>query len=266
MSNIAASIITIGDELLIGQTTDTNSGWIAKRLNEQGIDLRRRVAVGDDRKAIITALDDEMANASLVIITGGLGPTADDITKPLLLEYFGGKMRVDERTLTHVREIFERFKRPVLARNMKQAEVPDTCTVLFNSRGTAPGMWFEKDNKVVIALPGVPHEMMGIMEDEVLPRLLQHFKSDAIVHYSIITAGEGESFIAEKIQDIEESLPGHIKLAYLPGARMVKLRLTAKGPDEATLKAELAIHQSAIVERLSDIVISLEDVPLETIL
>jgi nicotinamide-nucleotide amidase len=266
MSNIAASVITIGDELLIGQTIDTNSAWIAKRLNEQGIDLRRRVAVGDNRTDIISALNEELSRSSLVIITGGLGPTADDITKPLLLEYFGGQMRVDERVLEYVQHLFRKLNRPILERNMKQAEVPDSCEVLFNSKGTAPGMWFEKDGKVTIALPGVPHEMAGIMTEEVLPKLKQFFTSDAIVHYSIITAGEGESFIAERILDLEEALPAHIRLAYLPGARMVKLRLTAKGPDEARLNRELKEQQSLFAERLANIVISLEDVPLETLL
>ncbi len=266
MSNIVASIITIGDELLIGQTIDTNSAWIAKRLNEQGIDLRRRVAVGDSKTDIISALDEELAGASLVIITGGLGPTADDITKPLLREYFGGEMRVDARVLEYVQHLFSRLNRPMLERNLKQAEVPDSCQVLFNSKGTAPGMWFEKDGKVTIALPGVPHEMAAIMEEEVLPKLKLHFKSDAIVHYSVITAGEGESFIAERILDLEDTLPSHIRLAYLPGARMVKLRLTGRGADEAMLNDELKKHQSALAERLADIVISLEDVPMEQLL
>jgi nicotinamide-nucleotide amidase len=266
MSNIAASIITIGDELLIGQTIDTNSAWIAKQLNAQGIDLLRRVAVGDEKAAIVNALDQEISRASLVIITGGLGPTADDITKPLLLEYFGGKMRTDPRVLEHVMGIFAKRNRPVLERNVKQADVPDSCTVLFNRMGTAPGMWFEKDGKVIIALPGVPFEMVCIMEDEVLPRLLQRFSSDAIVHQSIITAGEGESFIAEKIQDLEEALPTHIKLAYLPGPGMVKLRLTGKGADAGVLSAEISIHQAAIAARLQDIVIALEDIPMEQIL
>lgn len=266
MSNIAASIITIGDELLIGQTIDTNSAWIAMRLNEQGIDLLRRVAVGDERNTIINALNEELTRASLVIITGGLGPTADDITKPLLRDYFGGTMRPDERVLAHVKSIFAKRNRPVLERNLKQAEVPDSCTVLFNRLGTAPGMWFEKDEKVIIALPGVPFEMAGIMTEEVLPRLKERFKSDAIVHYSVITAGEGESFIAEKIQDLEEALPAHIKLAYLPGAGAVKLRLTGKGSDEAKLKEEIQVHQLAIATRLEDIVISLHDVPMEQIL
>lgn len=266
MSNIAASVITIGDELLIGQTIDTNSAWIGKKLNELGIDLRRRVAVGDDKKAITDALNEELAGSSLVIITGGLGPTADDITKPLLLEYFGGNMIVNQQVLAHVRDLFEKRNRPIIDRNLKQAEVPDSCSVLFNRMGTAPGMWFEQNGKVVIALPGVPFEMICIMQEEALPRIKDKFKSDAIVHRSVITAGEGESFVAEKIIDLEEALPHHIKLAYLPGAGMVKLRLTGRGANAQILDEEILKHRNAIAHRLKDIVISLEDEPMEAIL
>jgi nicotinamide-nucleotide amidase len=263
MSNIAATIITIGDELLIGQVIDTNSAWIARRLNECGIDVLRRVAVGDEQHAIRTALDEEMARSSLIIITGGLGPTADDITKPLLNEYFGGKMVVSEQVLEHLKNLFTKRNRPFLERNMKQAEVPDTCAILFNRMGTAPGMWFDKDDKVIIALPGVPFEMRSIMEEEALPKLRQRFVSDALLHYTIITAGEGESFIAEKIKDLEEALPGYIKLAYLPGAGMVRLRLTGRGADPQKLSYELQLRQEEIANRLEDMVVALDDVPLE---
>jgi nicotinamide-nucleotide amidase len=261
-----ASIITIGDELLIGQTIDTNSAWIGQRLNELGLDLVRRVAVGDDRDAIRNALDEELSKAQIVIVTGGLGPTADDITKPLLADYFHCGMHTDETVLAHVKGIFEGLGRPMLERNMKQAEVPDACTVLFNTRGTAPGMWFEKDGRVIVSLPGVPHEMAGIMTDEVLPRLQERFTGSAIVHASLITAGEGESFLAEKIKDIEEALPPHIKLAYLPGARMVKLRLTGRGSDKTMLTEEVAHHQRLLIERLGKIVVATEDIPLEAML
>ena len=266
MGNIAAAIITIGDELLIGQVIDTNSAWIAQQLNKMGIDVLRRVAVGDSKAEIITALDEELAKASLVIVTGGLGPTADDITKPLLNEYFGGKMVVNEQVLAHLKEMMIRRNRPVLERNMKQAEVPDVCTVLFNKMGSAPGMWFEKDDKVIISLPGVPFEMVSIMEDEALPRLKERFTSDALLHRSIITAGEGESYIAEKIKDLEEALPQHIRLAYLPGAGMVRLRLTGRGRDAAVLASELNAAQAAIAARIENIVVALQDIPLEHVL
>lgn len=261
-----ATIITIGDELLIGQTIDTNSAWMAQQLNALGIDIRRRIAVGDTREAIISVLDEEIGRNDLLLITGGLGPTADDITKPLLAEYFGGKLVVDEKVLAHVQEIFRKRKRPMLDSNTKQAEVPDVCTVLFNNMGTAPGMWFEKDGKIVVALPGVPYEMVHIMETEVLPKLRAVATPDAIVHRSIITAGEGESFIVEQIKDLENALPEHIKLAYLPNSGMVRLRLTGHGPDELRLIKEVEMRRDEIAGRLEKIVVDLEDIPMEQIL
>ena len=263
MSNIKASIITIGDELLIGQTIDTNSAWIAQRLNDLGIDVIRRVAVGDLKNAIREALDEELTKAEIILITGGLGPTADDITKPFLCEYFGAKMIVNEQVLQHLKDIFTKRNRPFLERNLKQAEVPDNCTVLFNKMGTAPGMWFEKDGKVIVSMPGVPFEMMGIMEEEVIPRFQKRYISDALIHRSIMTAGEGESYIANKIEDLENALPGHIRLAYLPGYGSVKLRLTGRSNDELRLIKELELRQEEIANRLSDIVIAMDDFPLE---
>lgn len=266
MSNIIATIITIGDELLIGQTIDTNSAWIAQQLNKQGIDVLRRVAVGDTRDAIWTSLEEELKRSDLLIVTGGLGPTADDITKPLLCDFFGGKMIVDEAVLEHVKEMFRKRNRPFIERNMKQAEVPDVCTVLHNAQGTAPGMWFEREGKIVIALPGVPFEMVGIMEQEALPKLRQYFASDAIVHRSIITIGEGESFIAERIREVETALPSHIRLAYLPAAGMVRLRLTGHGADELQLIKEIELYQHSIAGLLEHIVVGLEDLPMEHLL
>jgi nicotinamide-nucleotide amidase len=266
MANIKASIITIGDELLIGQTIDTNSAWIATHLNEIGIDVQRRVAVGDDATAIRTALDAELSYSDIVLITGGLGPTADDITKPFLCKYFGAKLVVNEQVLEHVRTLFVQRNRPFLERNLKQAEVPDNCTVLHNRIGTAPGMWFEKQGKVIVSMPGVPFEMIAIMEDGVLPKLQQRYTSDALLHVSVITSGEGESFIAEKIQDLENALPAHIKLAYLPSPGMVKLRLTGRGDNKERLIEELKLRQEEIANRLENIVIAMEDMPMEYIL
>ena len=171
-----ASIITIGDELLIGQVVDTNSTWMAQQLNKAGIMVVRRVAVGDVWEEIWNALDEESKHADIILITGGLGPTADDITKPLLTKYFSGKLVLDEGALQNVQYIFEKvLNRPMIERNLKQAEVPDTCKVIQNKRGTAPGMWFEKEGKVFVSMPGVPHEMKGIMSDHVLPLLQSHF-------------------------------------------------------------------------------------------
>lgn len=242
MQRINASIITIGDELLIGQTIDTNSAWMAEELNKIGVWVKRRVAVGDVWDDIWKTLDDERKQADIILLTGGLGPTADDITKPLLCKYFGGKLVVNEQVLNHVKYLFEKvFRRPgpILERNLKQAEVPDVCTVLMNERGTAPGMLFEKNKKIFVSLPGVPHEMKGLMKKEVLPRLQKHFQLPFILHQTFLTYGIGESFLAEKIKDWEEQLPNHIKLAYLPHYGNVRLRLTGVSDDKDRLEKQL---------------------------
>jgi len=262
MKNVNASIITIGDELLIGQTIDTNSAWIGQELNKIGVWLRRRVAVGDVLDDIWNALDAESKESDIIIITGGLGPTADDITKPLLCKYFGGKLIVNEEVLEHVKYLFEKVYRrpgPMLERNLKQAEVPDVCTVLHNARGTAPGMWFEKDGKIFVSLPGVPHEMKGLMTNEVLPRIPKYFKLPFIIHRTAFTMGTGESMIAEKIKDFESALPEHIKLAYLPGYGMVKLRLTARGDDKEKMEKELNEQFSVLLEQVKDWLVTDED-------
>src|SRR5580658_11375864 len=236
MEKIVASIITIGDELLIGQVVDTNSAWMGQELNRNGIWVTHRTAVGDIRSDIRQALDTEFSRSNLILITGGLGPTADDITKPVLCDYFGGKLVVDEGALDNVKKIFTRLQRPMIARNLQQAEVPDTCTVIPNHRGTAPGMWFEKEGRIFVSMPGVPHEMKGMMTDEVIPRIHTLFQLPFIAHRTVLTAGIGESFLAEHIRTFEEALPATIRLAYLPNYGMVRLRLTIRGeePDEAT--------------------------------
>ncbi len=268
MKNINASIITIGDELLIGQTIDTNSAWIGQELNKIGVWLKRRVAVGDVWDDIWNALDAESTESEIIIITGGLGPTADDITKPLLCKYFGGKLIVNEDVLTHVKYLFDKVYRrpgPMLERNLKQAEVPDVCMVLHNARGTAPGMWFEKDGKIYVSLPGVPHEMKGLMINEVLPRIPKHFQLPFIIHRTAFTMGTGESMIAEKIKDFETGLPGHIKLAYLPGYGMVKLRLTARGDDKGKMEKELDERFSILKELVAEWLVTDKDENLATV-
>ncbi|GEO10218.1 competence/damage-inducible protein A [Segetibacter aerophilus] len=266
MSNkrVYASIITIGDELLIGQTIDTNSAWMAQELNKLGIWVKRRVAVGDVWDEIWNALDQESKQSQVILITGGLGPTADDITKPLLNEYFGGKLVVDQAALQNVKDIFEKYiKRTMLDVNLKQAEVPDVCTVIQNKRGTAPGMWFEKDGKVFISMPGVPNEMKGMMTDFVLPRLPKMFSLPAVVHRTLLTAGIGESYIADRIKDFEAALPGYIKLAYLPNFGMVRLRLTATGENESEITAEIDRLFVDLQSQLEDVMVINEDKNLE---
>ncbi len=425
MKQINASIITIGDELLIGQTIDTNSAFIAQELNKIGVWVKRRVAVGDVYDDIWQALDDESDQSDIIIITGGLGPTADDITKPLLCKYFGGKLVVNEKVLAHVKYLFEKIYRrpgPMLERNLKQAEVPDNCIVLHNKRGTAPGMWFgppaprrgdlkpdssEKhqtysradvltygllkefvkehrqrpteaervlweivrgdkmagykfrrqhiisnyitdfvclseqlvievdglhhqlpENKVsdeertkdlnklgfevlrftneqvlnntdnvistivlrlkerntklsenkippsggggageviFISLPGVPHEMKGLMIDEVIPRLLNEFEMPAIVHRTAFTFGQGESMLAELLKDFEPSLPPHIKLAYLPNYGMVKLRLTSQGNNKEEVEKELLPYFEKLQELVKEFLVTDKDEGLEVV-
>lgn len=268
LNSVNASIITIGDELLIGQTIDTNSAFIAQELNKIGVWVRRRVAVGDVYDDIWQALDEESQQSDIIIITGGLGPTADDITKPLLCKYFGGKLVVNEKVLAHVKYLFEvvfRRPAPILDRNLKQAEVPDVCTVLHNARGTAPGMLFKKDGKSYISLPGVPHEMRGLIKAEVIPYLLSSFNMPAIVHQTAFTFGQGESQLAELLKDFEPSLPPHIKLAYLPNYGMVKLRLTSHGDNKEEVEKELAPYFEKLQELVKDFLVSNKDEGLEIV-
>ncbi len=261
-----ASIITIGDELLIGQVVDTNSAWMAQELNKIGIPVKHRMAVGDTWDDIWYALDEESKHASIILITGGLGPTSDDITKPLLCKYFGGKLVIDEETLAHVQNIFlSILKRPMLEVNVKQAEVPDVCTVLRNEKGTAPGMLFEKNGKVFISLPGVPHEMKWIMTNVVLPLLPSKFKTTNIEHRTLLTAGIGESFLADLVKEEEAALPSFIKLAYLPNFGMVRLRLTASGDDKALLTESLEKHFVAFKEKVKEFLVIDEDLPIEVV-
>lgn len=266
MEKVFASIITIGDELLIGQVIDTNSAFIAQELNKIGITVKHRVAVGDVWDDIWQALDDESKRSSIIIITGGLGPTADDITKPLLCKYFGGKMVVHQPSLDYITHIIENIlKRPMIERNAKQAEVPDTCLVLQNEKGTAPGMLFKREGKIFVSLPGVPHEMKWIMTHHVIPMIPDLFQSGFIEHRTLLTSGIGESYLAELIKDFEEALPDHIKLAYLPNYGMVRLRLTAFGFDKQALQHEIAAQFNSLKEIVKEHLVTGEDIPLELV-
>lgn len=224
--NIYCSIITIGDELLIGQTIDTNSAWIAQQLNPIGVQVKRRVAVGDNKTDIIYALNEEQNHSQIIIITGGLGPTNDDLTKPILCDYFGSTLVMNQDVLQHVTSYFERRKRPILEVNNNQALVPNNCEVLFNEVGTAPGLLFQKEDKLIIALPGVPFEMQYLVSTHVLSKIKEKYSTPNFIHRTLITAGEGESFVANRLVDFEKKLPQNIKLAYLPKLGILKLRLT----------------------------------------
>lgn len=258
-----AEIITIGDEILIGQIVDTNSAWMAQQLNNAGISVKQISSVSDDKQHILTALAEAAERADIILITGGLGPTKDDITKNTLAEYFGVGMVENEAALNNVLRIFEKYTRPMLEINRLQAQVPANCEVIVNKNGTAPGMWFNEDGKIYVSMPGVPFEMMYMMEEAVIPKLQSLFKLPVIIHKTILTVGEGESFLANRIADIEDSLPAHIKLAYLPKLGQVRLRLSGYGEDEAALTNDINKYASIIIERVGDFVVAEEDIPLE---
>ncbi len=258
-----AEIITIGDEILIGQIVDTNSAWMGRELNKIGVSVKQITSVSDDATHIIQALDEAKKRVDVILITGGLGPTKDDVTKLTLSKYFNMPLRRDEATLAHVTAIFDRLNRPMIEMNRKQADVPDGCTVIQNKNGTAPCMWFDVEGKIFVSMPGVPFEMMYLMEEEILPRLKSAFDLPAIIHQTILTTGLGESFLAQQIEDIEDSLPAYIKLAYLPKLGQVRLRLSAMGKDEIALKAEINSYVQQIVDRVRSYVAAEEDVALE---
>jgi len=266
MAQINASIITIGDELLIGQVIDTNSAFIAQSLNQIGILVKSRVAVGDDKESIENALNRAISENQIVILTGGLGPTADDITKPLLNAFFKGKMVIHEPTLKHIEYIFEKVhQRPMIDRNRKQAEVPDTCEVLFNETGTAPGMLFKKEGCFIFSLPGVPHEMKWLVENKVVPLLKNSFVSHFVSHRTLLTAGIGESFLAELILDFENTIPSFIKLAYLPNYGMVRLRLTGTGSDGITLDRILDEQFELLKNKVTEYLVTDQDDTMEVV-
>jgi len=258
-----AEIINIGDELLIGQVVNTNASWLAAELNKTGIPVVQITTIADDDRAIKSALDQAAERAQIIILSGGLGPTKDDITKKTLAEYFNSKMIFDEKTFENVKKIFAARHYQVTEVNKMQAMIPEKCIPLQNNYGTAPGMWFEKDDKVFVSLPGVPYEMKALFTNEVLTRLTKRFKMGAIAHKTIMTTGVGESFLAEKIKDWENSLPAHVKLAYLPQPGIVRLRLTAKGSDKKTLEQELARLTEALKQIVPEIIFGYNDVLLE---
>ncbi len=263
-----AEIITIGDEILIGQIVDTNSAWIARHLNDIGVRVKQISSVSDDRQHILTALAEAKNRADIILITGGLGPTKDDITKKTLAEYFGVGLVENKETLANVESIFLRLRGTLtnmLDVNKQQAMVPENCEVILNKNGTAPGMWFNVDGKIYVSMPGVPFEMMYMMEEGVIPKLKVTLKLPVIVHKTILTVGEGESYLANKIADIEDELPPHIKLAYLPKLGQVRLRLSGDGEDEAMLKNEIEGFAARITERVGKNVVAQQDITIEEV-
>jgi nicotinamide-nucleotide amidase len=267
LSNMQLEIITIGDEILIGQIVDTNSAWMARKLNAIGIHVQQITTVSDNEEAILKALSEASLRVDIVLITGGLGPTKDDITKRTLCKFFNTKLQLNEQVYEHIKNIFKaRGIFDVKEINKRQAEVPVNCQVLFNALGTAPGMWFEEGDKIFVSMPGVPFEMEALMTNAVLPRLKSVFKLPHILHKTILTQGIGESFLAELIADWEDGLPDNIKLAYLPSAGLVKIRLSGVGEDLPTLQRQMEFQLQKVQEIAGPYIYGYDEDTLESIL
>ena len=255
-----ATIVTVGDEILIGQIIDTNSGIIAKYLDKIGIAVHEMISITDDKSHILKTLKSTQNQVDLVILTGGLGPTKDDITKKTLCEYFDDTLIINQKVLDHVTQMIESlFKRPITQMNKDQSLVPSKCEVLFNAVGTAPGMWMQKENTVFISLPGVPYEMKHIMTTAVLPKLIAQYERPFIVHRTILTYGVGESLLAERIEKLENNLPSFVKLAYLPSPGRVRLRFTARGKEEAVLHNEIKLQIDQLKLLIADCIVGEEE-------
>lgn len=263
-----AEIITIGDEILIGQIVDTNSAFIGKELNKIGVSVYQITSVQDDQAHILKSLKEAEENADIIIITGGLGPTKDDITKHTLCDYFEDSLVENEKVLAHIEYLFSKYiKTPISDINRQQALVPSKAKVLTNRFGTAPGMWLEKNGKVFVSLPGVPYEMKALITNEVLPRLRERFKFPYIIHKTILTYGLGESAIANRIEAFEDNLPDFIKLAYLPNLGRVRLRLSAKSKDKSKVENEMQKQLDSLLPQIQDVFVGFEeDLSLEAII
>lgn len=255
-----ASIITIGDEILIGQIIDTNSGFIAKSLDRIGVEIHEMISISDDKKHILNTFEKLQNKVDLVIITGGLGPTKDDITKKTFCDYFDDELIQNDEVLKHVTQIIEGFyKRKITQLNIDQALVPSKCTVLHNQVGTAPGMWMKKENTVFISLPGVPFEMKYLVENEIIPKIVVEYKRPYIIHKTVLTYGIGESLLAETIENWENNLPDFIKLAYLPSPGRVRLRLSARGTDKEFLENSIFENVTSLSKILGDSIVGFDD-------
>lgn len=263
-----AAIVTIGDEILIGQIVDTNSGFIAKSLDKIGIETHEMLSISDDRQHILDTFALLQNKVEVVVITGGLGPTKDDITKHTLCEYFEDTLVRNAEVENHVIDLIERALGRVASQiNKDQALVPSKCTVLHNQVGTAPGMWIKKENTVFISLPGVPYEMKYLIENQVIPKLVREYQRPYILHKTILTYGQGESHVAERIEDWENQLPQCIKLAYLPSPGRVRLRLTARGEDKEQLEEAIATNVKSLDAIIHDIIVGFEeDATIEVVL
>ncbi|MEQ8626713.1 competence/damage-inducible protein A [Ekhidna sp.] len=257
-----AILISIGDEILYGQTLDTNSHWISGELDSLGIRVMKKITIGDTREEILHYLEESENLADMVLITGGLGPTNDDLTKPCLVEYFDTHLERNQEMLQNIQKLFEKVGREMSDLNEQQADMPANCTPIPNTLGTAPGMWFERNGKVIVSMPGVPYEMKRMMQETILPKIKEMFTGDNIYHRMIRTIGIPESVLAQKIKDWEDSLPKHIKLAYLPTMGSVKLRLTTSGENEAT-KKEVQEQIDKVLPQIEKYVYGFDDEEIE---
>jgi nicotinamide-nucleotide amidase len=260
---IHTEILTIGDEILIGQITDTNSAWLGEQLSKSGFTIRQITSISDDEDQILSTLKEISSRADLLIITGGLGPTNDDITKKCLCRFFDTKLKTNLEMLRNVETLLSHRGVPMNELNRKQAEVPANCIPILNKKGTAPGLWFDQNNQVVVALPGVPFEMKGIMEDDVLPRLKLKFKTPKIFHKTVLTTGIPESVLATRIREWESNLPVGIKLAYLPQPGIVRLRLGGNG---INIVKQIEIEIDKLVSIIPEAVFGFNDDSLEEII
>ena len=255
-----ATIVTIGDEILIGQIIDTNSGFIAKSLDKIGVEINEMISISDDKQHILDTFAKLQNKVDLVIITGGLGPTKDDVTKKTFCDYFEDELIVDQIVLKHVTQLIEGFyKRTITQINKDQALVPSRCTVLHNEVGTAPGMWMKKENTVFVSLPGVPFEMKYLVENEIIPKVVREYNRPYIMHKTILTYGQGESMVAERIEEWENSLPDFIKLAYLPAPGRVRLRLSGRGIDNEILEKAIDSYVISLTGIINDIIVGFEE-------
>lgn len=262
-----AEIISIGDELLIGQVVNSNASWMAEELNKAGINVVQITTVSDDAEHIMSSLTEAISRAQIILMTGGLGPTKDDITKKTLMKYFGSEMVFHKPTYEHIKKLFKaRNYYPVTDINKMQAEIPDNCIPLPNRVGTAVGMWFEQDNNIIVSMPGVPFEMKTLLLEQVIPKLLKKFKTGHIYHKTIMTTGIGESMLAEKIEAWVEKLPKNIKLAYLPQPGIVRLRLSASGSDENKLKEQVNKHCRSLHDYVPKAIFGFDDITLEKVI
>jgi nicotinamide-nucleotide amidase len=264
---VNAEIITIGDELLIGQVIDTNSAWLGQQLTMNGIRLVRKTAIPDQPDEIVVALSEALKRSDIILFTGGLGPTKDDLTKKTLADFFGVKMRLDEHVLEHITQLFARYGREMTPTNRTQAEVPEGCEVIHNANGTAPGMWFNHEGKVIVSMPGVPYEMKAMFADLILPKIRAAFSLPAIYHRTVMTQGIGESWLSDTLEEWEASLKkDNIGLAYLPGPSQVRLRLTAHGANEAELKAKVDARIEELFPLIGNNIFATLDTKLEIVI